>query len=409
MARRSFLWLLAATSFSAEAGASPPADSIEYALANTHVRVGIEMVLEACPTAIQRIPRVRPTITITPVPVAGRRYRISGNDLRSFLQRREVALGLYDNGTIKSIGAAASDRTGAILGNIIRIGTAAAGLGIGMPGFNAIAIDPSVPRIPACNAASSAAVAERQRLRQRVSQLRQELQNTTEPVRLSELRAAVTAIAGHIVDLETNELRISLTRTIEPPEPGNATSVELGDSDLSKWFVNMDAGFLSAFHLPLQFARAPEGSGDFADAPMPRAPFIALREPAPAVVSIQQPANSVWRGSTISGSTRVPMLIGQWGGISYYPLRAGLFRGRSLKVELDQFGRRTSIDLNSEAGGEAVTAAIAGVGDSLLAYHNATSEMRQQQLRTQELEVEQKYNRLLRCQAIIEAGGYECP
>ncbi len=401
--------LISATFTSSEALASPPADSIEYALADTNLRVGLDMVLETCPTALQAVPTVRPTMTLTPVAVPGRRFRISGNDLRSFLQRRELSISLYDNGTVKSIGSAVSDRTGAILGNIIRIGTTAAGLGIPVLGFEAMVDIPSQPDTPSCNSRTGAAVAERTRLRQRMAQLRRELQNSTTPAQITELRGAITVLAGHIVDLEANELRINLTRTVQPPAPGNTSSIEFVPEDLSKWFSNINPTLLSAFRLPLAFERAPGLSNDFSNAPAPRGPFIAMREPAPAVVTIQQPAGSVWAGSAINGSTRTSLPIGQWAGISYYRLHAGLFRSRSFKVELDQFGRRTSMAINSEAGGEAVTAAIAGVGDSLLGYHNATSEMRQQQLRTQELEVEQKYNRLMRCQAIIEAGGYDCP
>lgn len=101
--------------------------------------------------------------------------------------------------------------------------------------------------------------------------------------------------------------------------------------------------------------------------------------------------------------------MAQWGATTYYTLSAGLGSSRALKLELDPFGRKTSIGLNSEARGEGIASALAGVAEGAVAFDAASSDKKRQADRIAELETQQKYNKLMKCEAIIEAGGYTCP
>lgn len=392
---------------------APPADSIEYALPETRLRVGLDMLLERCPEAGTLA--VRATFTMQAVPVAGERHRISGQDLSSFFQRRDLSLNLYENGTVKTVGAGASDRTAAIVGNVVRLAASAATLGFPIP-VAALAEGAAVPSFR-CTDEAAAAVAQRNQLISLRQNLQGELARATDAAKMAELRDGLTAVATRIVELEQGPLKLTLTQDINPGVPGAVVRAGWSNAGFLKWFVNMPDGLASNFSVPLRFA-LPAATGEEEadnqraaqqDNAAPRMPYIVLREPVIALVTLEPDDAVIWRSGNLSGPRSGVVPIAQWGGRSYYSMRAGFGRSRSLKLELDPFGRRTSMAINSESTGEAVSGALASIGESAVTYQNAASETRQQLLRINELETQQKYNRLLYCAAVIEAGGFTCP
>ena len=135
--------------------AAPPADSIEYALADTLLQLKLDLVLESCgepsisPRDLGEPFLLKPTLTVTPEArgslTAENRFRVSGADLASWWTKRDVALALNDNGTLKSVGVTSENRGPAIIGNIIKLGTAAATLGL-VPFLSG----PAIPPPPQC-------------------------------------------------------------------------------------------------------------------------------------------------------------------------------------------------------------------------------------------------------------------
>ena len=411
-------FLVSMTCFSSAAAiAAPPADSIEYALPATQVKVDLTMVLEQCPQG-ERVPvGVKPTLTVTPVAVAGDKFRISGNDLKSWIKKRDLSLALYENGTIKTLGATTSDRTAAIAGSVIKLGTALVSLGVfGLDGGSFT-----------CTSETAARVEEWMRLKGGIDALQDSLSQTQDPDRIAAIKDAIDALATRVADLREGPLKITTSKTIAVPEAtaadGTAASfsvpVQWAPEAFKKWFGTGSSVAAPSFALQAKFTPVDMGAGDIplADQPRPtcsggRCPFVAVREPIPAIVEIApltaDGGKSTWGGfETAKAKATIP--VAQWGATTYYTLSAGLGSSRALKLELDPFGRKTSIGLNSEARGEGIASALAGVAEGAVALDAASSEKKAQADRIAELETEQKYNKLIKCEAIIEAGGYTCP
>ena len=103
--------------------------------------------------------------------------------------------------------------------------------------------------------------------------------------------------------------------------------------------------------------------------------------------------------------------MAQWGEITYFPLKAKFGESKSLKLALDEFGRRSGLTWASAARGEEMTSASGGIVDAAAAYRTAQESEATKPMKAEidELETQKKWNALKRCKSIIEAGGTECP
>jgi hypothetical protein len=402
--RRPCLKLAAAIlSCASPAGAAPPADSIEYALADTRVKVNLDLVLEQCPGAAGEA-RLTPTLTLAAVSSAGPAFRIGGAELRSWLKKRDLTLTLHENGTLKSVGASTQDRTASVVGNVFKLATSLVTLGVlGLDAGN-----------PTCRPEIVAATRGMARLKQALADQQEALAAASAPDRIKAIRDAIDGLAARIADLRTGPLRLALSATVAaPPAPG-PVPVRWNDAAFEKWFGTWSPVVAGKLAMVAAFAAAgsPPPVLPVESDPPPRCrsgpcPAIAIREPVAGTVAVA-PANPAWPGFG-DATAKIPLAVGQWGGLSYFPLTAGLGQTRSMKLELDPFGRKTSLGLNSEARAEAITGGLVGITDAAAAFSTATSDVKQQQARIAELETRQKYNKLMRCEAIIEAGGFTCP
>lgn len=417
--RRAFVTILLVTAAAtgATAQVAPPADSIEYALADTVFDITLDLALEGCAThpatlgGVGDSIRVKPTVTLAPVaqasPLPSNRFRLSGANLASWWQKRDLAVTLYDNGTLKSVGATSADRTAAIVANVIKLGTTLAGLGVvSLNGEHA-------PTPPRCTSETARTVAELTALRSRIRQLQDSLAGTLDPQKIKNSKDAIDKLAQRAAELRNGPdgpLFLSLkTRLTPPARPGTVTVAWPADS-FKKWFGEDAARGAGFAGLQVSFEPAPPAVAPVADAPSTnlKRPFIVVREPVLANVSVA-PAAGVHANGFDSAKAKTKAWIGQWGGKSYYQVRAGFGESKKLALELDPFGRKTSMTVNRDARAEAISGGLAGIGDAALAYQTATSETRSQELRIKELETQQKYNKIKLCEAIIEEGGFTCP
>jgi hypothetical protein len=384
----------------------------------------MDLVLERCSSGRDG-PQFKPTLLVTAAAVpSAERYRISGDDLRSWWKKRELALTLYENGTIKSVGASTSDRMAAVISNLIKLGTAAASFGIRGPGLSAPETRPDVLH---CSPTATQLTNELARLEREVATLQGDLARSRDPAAIVKKRAAIDALATRIAELRTGPLKTTLSTTISPPGRACSKAITWDQRLLQKWFLLDSDKAAQALALQAKFLPS---SGDTAELPdcdaappssplakvsdgvAPSGPYVVIREPVAATLAVaalpQQAGKWSLRGFD-EAKAKVPLVIGQWGGKSYYSLKAGFGQTRGVKMELDAFGRKTGMTLNSEARAEAITGGLVGIGDSLVTYANATSDLKERETRIKELETQQKYNKIMLCEAIIEAGGFTCP
>lgn len=286
-----FLVSMACFSSAAAQSAPPPADSIEYALPATQVKIDLVMVLEQCPQGATIPAGVKPSLTLTPLPVAGDKFRISGGDLRSWIKKRDLSLALYENGTIKILGAATSDRTAAIAGSVIKLGTALVSLGVlGLDGGDI-----------SCTPETAARVDEWIRLKQGIDGLQASLAQTQDPDRIAAIKKAIDGLAARVADLREGPLKLTTSKTITVPEAATGAggvanfSVPIiwASEPFEKWFGASSSMAAANFALLAKFT--PVGIGaeaiPLADQPRPscsggRCPFVAVREPVSATVEV---------------------------------------------------------------------------------------------------------------------------
>jgi hypothetical protein len=385
--------------------AAPPADSIEYALTDTKLKAALELKLEQCPTTMAG-PVMKPSVTIAAVPAASPiRHRIAGRDLTSFFQKREASVALYDNGTLKSVGGSASDRTAAIIAGFVK---AAASLVIPLIPGTGPELTPAGPPIK-CKADIEQALKDNKSLGASIDALRGQLLASRDPARIRRLTEALGALADQ---RSAAQAKLKLTAETDLVPPTNMAEVVVArwkSSDFNKWFENIPGDFAAGFALPVRFdpvATPAVAAADAASEGAPaKGPYLLLREPVMARLTYPaEGRGSYWTAVRADGPDAQVLPLGQWGGLSYYPLRAGFGRTRSLKLEFDSLGRKTSMTVNSEATGETIVAGATSATDSLASVYKASTETARQQIRINQLKTDQDLRKLEACQEKLDAG-----
>lgn len=389
------------------------AASITYAMPETSLRIGLDLVLKDC-SGKQFL--VTPTITTSPVVTTGpERFAIGSKELVSAIQKRDVSIGLYENGTLKTVNAATSDRSLAIIANVLKLATSV----IGLTGFNATNV------VPECNPKSVAAIQRVKALEDQRDRIREYMLRGGNPERVGRARQAIEAIALEIAETRSNQLRLELKRDIKlvdrkamQDSNGNTTfSVEWDAAPFEKW---VDAEYAAAaaarFKLTAEITVPDTASLKLADEAEPKCktgscPFFALREPVAALAKIRPAEPASWPEFS-PNAVQLQLPVSQWGQKTYLSLTAPFAQSRTIKFELDPFGRKTSFGFASEASAEAITGGLLAAVDAGGALDKATANQTEHQKRLEkiaELEAQQKYNKLIRCEEIIAAGGYLCP
>lgn len=181
---------------------SPEASTITYTLPETHVKIDAVLTLKDCDGMIADA-----DVTITPLakasdPSTELRFSLSGSGLTSFWDSRDVKLDLYPNGTIKSLNATSNDKTPAIIAGAIKLAASVALAGVSIQQSDRYT----------CNYYTDKALEHKKSLKREMAKLRKETVTSKDPKALGE---QVNALAQEIARLETGELQIKLSETVE--------------------------------------------------------------------------------------------------------------------------------------------------------------------------------------------------
>jgi len=405
------------------AKAKDTASSIEYQLPVTALQIKLDLVLQDCfPT-----PKARATFTAAPLarpsPHPEHYFKISGADLAAFRLKRELKIDLHPNGSIKSINGGVADRTGAIIGNLLKLASVVGALNVPV-GVNGTSLG--------CNVNTSRSLNAFKATKKNIEELQKKLTGGNAQA-AAEVRKDIDALAVELARIQTSSLSLSLTRIIEfwPNQEGGI--VEWNSAELAKWFDVPNTSAQVA-HFSLAYCvETLRVSGEVNDCkvgdaythakakpekrPAPidcvdgekRCPTtIVFREPAMAVLSIETARQDLAFGGQ---PMQAVFPMAQWGRVTYFPLTTGLGGSKSFSLGLDEFGRRQSFSWSSGARGEEVTGALVGVAEAYSTYETAraSEDFKALKAEADELELQKKLNELRRCKAILDAGGFVCP
>lgn len=406
--------------------------SMEYNLPITTARVSMDLVLVSCSADG---PRARPTVTVQPIANANRaeheRFRLYSTALSSWTRNRQVGLDTHPNGALRSVNGGVSDRTGAIVTNVLKTALGA------LPFFDA----QNTTRASACNDITMQALRQVAALETRIAALRAGLPTAT-AADAATIREAIDGLAAEAARLRTDQLLITLTKEIEINANNSAgvqNDIAWTYGELARWLAPGDPAEREVSNFRLFYCLQPAsneasgtcpanpalpaartGEGERADCLPDCRTTIVLREPVNATMVViantdefvrlvpgHQPV-SIPRRTRLQ-RTMVP--VAQWGRLSYIPLRAGFGESFTFALGLDEFGRRNSFTWKSDARGEGITggvASIVGAGASLDAGIRGR-DLAEQQAEITQLQTQQNLNRLRFCREVIEAGGFTCP
>jgi hypothetical protein len=415
---------------------NPSAAAIDYALPSVSSKLTVQLVLLQCdqgPLA---------TSVFAVVNEAGadqqRRHRLSGSALGSALKRRELAVELYEAGTLKSVNAAVEDRTGAVIANVFNLLTS--GFGV----FRAATAHTATPGASSCNEPTRRALQEVQDLEKRIGVLRASALAAA-PEKGEAIQKQINNLAARVGTLRSNELSIGLTRPLEiGTAPGTEKQIRWTMADLAKWFATDPVREPCAQHPA--FRADPDKRGCAAETELFAVSYVFTGTPATAeeakdrcalgaiapedetacarTIVVVDPVRAKVKvtaaGPEFAGKkagdtlAEAAVLVPQWGRVSYLTLDVGFAGSKNVMMGLSPFGAKTSFQWKSQARAETATAALNTAATAASGFVTAirapdSSEVKVWQGQITELETQLKLNKLIKCQAVIQAGGTVCP
>lgn len=393
----SFLFVGCATS--SQAKKENTASTIEYTLPVTQVTVGLDLVITKCEAPAEVKGAITLAASAIPSPYTEHYLRVSGPALTSFWKKHDLTIELHPNGAIKSVNGAVSDRSGAILINALKIAATFGSL---------LAIDGTSIK---CNQDTWNAFDNAEKLRDRIKPLLNSLVNGSAK-NVVETQKQIDVLAQNIAKIQSDHLSLRLEEKITILDKKQEGRLQWKADDLAQRFSVPTTG-TTAFDLQWNFdaetsvcvpnctIHEPYAPLDCADCPK----TLVFREPRTVLLTVKMPEQKDVPRATL----KFPMA--QWGAITYFPLKARFGEAKSLKLALDEFGRRSAFTWASAARGEEITSAAGGILDAGAAYRAAqeSEDTKAKKAEIDELETQKKWNALKRCEAIIEAGGTECP
>ena len=429
---------------------------ITYNLPTTAIKLTAEFSLLECSNDMLV---VEPTVTLLPValPSADPQHHlaITGTSLQSFTNRRDLEIKLHPHGAIKSINTTVADETPAIIGNVIKV----AGTFLGFTEDLA----PS----GTCNKETLDALRLAEVLETSILAERDDIASGTSAD--EDARTRVDLMAAELARIKRDQLTIKLNKIIVPSLPTPATNevsivpqylrVSWDASSVDRWSDgNLDPSASLALGVCI-IDKAPAdgtpttcnersiGSNKLESLEFPDLACgscedtLVFRQPRAAEIKVIALSSSNFRrqswaveaidnkdadGNIISTTfsskpvtnalktgnvlARAPVSISQWGELTYFPLQARFGGNNTLSMALNEFGAPTTYGWKSNASGSAVSSfgattleSVTGIVDA-----EAAESLAEQKAEIDELETQQKLNRLLECQSIIENGGYDC-
>jgi hypothetical protein len=156
--------------------------------------------------------------------------------------------------------------------------------------------------------------------------------------------------------------------------------------------------------------------------PLPQAAPVAYACADTASLCLPNPRlpSATWKVSVVAKGTepgkdkelasgKVTAPMPQWAPTVELPLTVGFAGNRTFSAQYDAFGRMTKGSWGSEARGATIAEAVAGYAETGAALKGKLEGLDRQKAEIEELETQQKLNRLRACREILEAGGSACP
>lgn len=399
-------------------GTTQPGDAagITYHLPKTHAKISLSIDVLKCD-------RTRPGVTIESSlsvdAVAHARkelYSVAGSDLNSSTIKRSLTISVDDNGVISSINSANSDQRAAIIGNLVKIGaTAVAAIYGAVP-------DPKAEPTLGCSEKAAMAYANLEAAQTALSRLplsapgKHAIWVDTQ----KQVDALATLIAGY-----KSVLHKDLSREIDITKLDSSDiDVEFPREALSELFNTYSAGSktyikgitddsIKLFTVTASLKRdAPPSNAlsNVSDNSLKACRQSILLPNAGTSTITATPTGSIFKTrkvETVSKSLPTSQL---------YPdrtlcLSTRFGENRTVSLKLDKFGRVTEFMWVSDAQLANITAAVAGVAPDASATYEGIRDIgvARDKAELTRLQTEQSLRKARQCQAILDAGGTQCP
>ena len=422
----------------------PSAANFTYFTPSTKVVLAGNFVLERCDDKAVLASSTLALVSSATANTAAA-FRLDGSQLSSARQKREVSIELHENRTIKSLNATSSDRTGAIVTNVLKVVGSIAGAITGMRGLQG---DTAAETVVPCNEATMAALRLAKSLRGRIATQRQALIGAS-AADAEKIGLQIDTLANQLALLTASRLTIATSRPIPLGDGPGSGTIRWTLKDLAKWFAEpeedeqdvavckaapgatgrfvadkakpddpcaMDTDILALSYSVTGSPVVEEdriGNSPCAkpDRPAECGKTLVLAAPVPAKVEVKTLSSGILghRAGSVLGSATVS--VPQWGPATYLPLDVGLFKSRTIAFTFDQFGNRQTFKWNSEATAENAMAALVTATDAgLTAIRNleGPTDTARWKADIEELETRMKLNKLRLCEDAIENGATKC-
>lgn len=418
------------------AGASTSdAASIKYNLPYTHARVTTTLTLKSCQPTVKAAASVAITPVAAPSPVDEEQFEISGSALRSLRKDREVSVSLHENRALKAVNASVTDKTPTIIGNVIKLATLFAA--------------PSTTKTLACTPEIDGVLTNAKLLEEKITKLQKKYYDSTHNAD-KVISDQINVLAAELARLNTGPLQVKLSKTVAIQPEINAGYITWNKSHFRKWVehtegIETPGKLLSSVkdfkliyciwnenekgsctkkladdgNLILACRLAEKKDDECKDVPTYSPNHVnckrctdtlVFREPVMANFVVASGSDSFIRASETEMKSQ-KMMISQWGKAEELPMSVGFGGSKSLSLTLDPFGQRTAFSWKSGSSAEAVTGALATLGEKFVEFRDRDDGESLSELTSEAtyLEAQQKLNRLEACREIIESGGYVCP
>jgi len=368
-------------------------------------------------------------------------------------QKRDIKFELYENGTLKSLNAMSSDRSGAAITNVLKaVATVAAtvlmaDVKANSPGAAALPTTLG----PLCNERTWNAWRQVQDLKAAIA-VQRDAMGQQDPAEAKKIGKSIDALAAQLAAITQADLTLTLTSPGLDPGRGTdpkAKTPKAGEIrwtilDLAKWFAvdpdldpcqPVEPGAFwgdakkpcelktAAFGLNYTVAGAPLAATEVKDDPCvaggkddPHKKLcrkqIVVVDPGVATVTVTAAGSDFVGKPQDDEAAKARVALGQWGKVVYIPVNVGWMKSRTVGLTFDEFGRKQTFSWSSEATIENATSALNDFATNGAAAYKAAkgpSETTRLTEENTELEARQKNVILKACQAAMDAGATACP
>lgn len=406
------------------------ATAIGYSLPSSSVKVVVGLTLVRCAGSFAAQTDVTFVPIVSPSPHAEHRFSLDGRDLASFWKNRKIAIETFPNGTIKSLNGGLSDQTGSIISSIVRLAA----------GFVALDGEQAIRLADQCAPSTMSAVTRASSLTDRVTGLRAKLASLP-PGEVVATKATIDVLAAEIARLRTNELRLELSSELVLDRGIRGATLRWRRNDFAKWLpadadaarinapvADLAIGLCVAAEVPGATTPTCDGAAvdaaDLAVRDEPNAPdpvscpddegcrtTIVMREPRRATITAISRASGLAGRPSGSSLGTADLMVSQFGGISYLPLRIGFGKSVNFAMGFDENGHKVSQTWDATARGTTLLGAASSMADAAVGAYRAIDGERvaEQKAEIDRLNTLKAYNQAKYCEAVFAAGGFTCP